>query len=84
MPGRRLTCAFVLQLPIITRYYVTLSFLTTAACALEVRSVWWICVVNVCNSKVLLVHDGSEQHCSGWCTHAACATLLRLIALLPV
>ncbi|KAF6263578.1 Der1-like family-domain-containing protein [Scenedesmus sp. NREL 46B-D3] len=33
---RRLTGACVLQLPIITRYYVTLSFLTTAACALEI------------------------------------------------
>lgn len=27
---------FLLQLPIVTRAYVTLSFLTTAACALEV------------------------------------------------
>lgn len=26
------------QLPVITRYYVTLSFLTTAGCALEVRA----------------------------------------------
>lgn len=26
----------LLQLPIITRFYITLSFFTTAACALEV------------------------------------------------
>jgi hypothetical protein len=30
-------CTAAAQLPIVTRYYVTLSFLTTAGCALEVR-----------------------------------------------
>jgi hypothetical protein len=84
---RRLTGACVLQLPIITRYYVTLSFLTTAACALEVSSAHWfhtkqmyaVFNVPVCESvqggwRTMLQLDAvHRRRVAGTATSHACA-----------